>query len=78
MRRLSTRLGASAAAQYSYVASNGELIELVVYEVCGEMDASDAHDPAGWRSAATRRAHSLRPVILRRPWLVSVLGDVGA
>lgn len=77
MRRLSTRLGASAAALYSYMESKDDLIELVVDEVYGEIDAPDANDPAGWRSAATHRAHSLRRLILRHPWIVSVLGDVG-
>jgi AcrR family transcriptional regulator len=77
MRRLSTRLGASAAALYSYMESKDDLIEMVVDEVYGEIDASDVHDPAGWRSAATRRAYSLRRAILRHPWIVSVLGDVG-
>lgn len=77
MRRLSTRLGASAAALYSYIDSKDDLIELVVDEVYGDIDAPDAHDPARWRLAATRRAHNLRQVILRHPWIVSVLGDAG-
>jgi AcrR family transcriptional regulator len=80
MRRLSTRLGASAAALYSYLVSKDDLIELVVDEVYGEIDAPevpDGGDWAGWRPAAERRARSLRLMILRHPWIVSVLGDVG-
>ncbi|MET9339696.1 TetR/AcrR family transcriptional regulator [Nonomuraea sp. NPDC003804] len=77
MRRLGQRLGAGATSLYRHVASKDELIELVVDEVYGEMRVPDADGPAGWRSATTECAHSLRAMILRHPWIAAVLGQVG-
>jgi AcrR family transcriptional regulator len=77
MRSLGTRLGAGATSLYRHVANKDELIELVVDEVYGEMRVPGAGDAAGWRAAVAAGAHSLRSMILRHPWLVSVLGQVG-
>ncbi|UNO41132.1 TetR/AcrR family transcriptional regulator [Streptomyces sp. MST-110588] len=77
MRRLGTRLGAGATSLYRHVANKDELIELVVDEVYGELEVPDAEDPASWRAAAGRSAHSLREMTLRHPWVASVLGQVG-
>ncbi|MBB5957944.1 AcrR family transcriptional regulator [Saccharothrix tamanrassetensis] len=76
MRRLGTRLEAGATSLYRHVANRDELIELVVDEVYGEIDIPDT-DPADWRGAATTCAHSIRSMILRHPWIASVLGQVG-
>ena len=74
MRNLGTRLGAGATSLYRHVANKDELIELVVDEVYGELE-----DPAaeGWRGTLTAAAHSVRAMILRHPWMASVLGQVG-
>ncbi|MFC7587896.1 TetR/AcrR family transcriptional regulator [Nonomuraea antimicrobica] len=77
MRSLGTRLGAGATSLYRHVANKDELIELVVDEVYGEMRVPDAGDPAHWRAAVTDAARSLRSMVLRHPWIVSVLGQVG-
>ena len=77
MRSLGTRLGAGATSLYRHVANKDELIELVVDEVYGEMQVPDADDPAAWRAAVARCAHSLRSMVLRHPWVASVLGQVG-
>lgn len=77
MRRLGTRLGAVATAVYWHVANKDELIELVVDEVYGEMDVPEVDDPASWREGAATCARSLRSMILRHPWMVSVLDQVG-
>jgi AcrR family transcriptional regulator len=77
MRKLGTRLDAGATSIYTHVASRDELIELVVDEVYGELEVPEAADPADWRAAVTRGAHSLRSAFLRHPWIASVLGETG-
>jgi AcrR family transcriptional regulator len=77
MRRLGARLGAGATSLYTYVDSKDDLIELAVDEIYGEIELPDAHDAANWCKAVTRTARSWRLLILRHPWVVSVLGDVG-
>ncbi len=77
MRHLAARLGAGATSLYSYVASKDDLIELVVDQVYGEIRLPGPGEPADWRQAVARTARSLRQVILRHPWIVSVLGNVG-
>ncbi|WP_438487068.1 TetR/AcrR family transcriptional regulator [Streptomyces sp. S186] len=76
MRKLGTRLDAGATSLYRHVASKDELIELVVDEVYGELEVPAA-DAADWRTPAARSAYSLRAMILRHPWVASVLGQVG-
>ncbi|WP_409234951.1 TetR/AcrR family transcriptional regulator [Streptomyces sp. PA5.6] len=77
MRKLGTRLDAGATSLYRHVANKDELIELVVDEVYGELSVPAAPGPAQWRDAAADSARSLRAMILRHPWVASVLGQVG-
>jgi AcrR family transcriptional regulator len=77
MRRLGTRLGAAATSIYWHVASKDELIELVVDAAYGELEVPVAGDPGAWREAATRFAHSLRAMILRHPWMATLLAHAG-
>ncbi|MEV5978698.1 TetR/AcrR family transcriptional regulator [Streptomyces sp. NPDC052114] len=77
MRKLGTRLDAGATSLYRHVANKDELIELVVDEVYGELAVPAATGPADWREAAAGSAQSLRAMILRHPWVASVLGQVG-
>ncbi|GAA2379092.1 TetR/AcrR family transcriptional regulator [Nonomuraea africana] len=77
MRKLGTRLNAGATSMYTHVANKDELLELVVDEVYGEIEAPATGDPAGWQAAITRSAHSMRATLLRHPWIVSVLGEAG-
>ena len=74
MRKLGTRLGAGATSLYRHVANKDELIELAVDEIFGELQAPDMSDPANWREATTACAQSMRTVILRHPWIASMLG----
>ncbi|GAA4062573.1 TetR/AcrR family transcriptional regulator [Nonomuraea soli] len=74
LRRLGVELGAAATAFYRHVANKDELIELVVNEVYGELRI-DGEAP--WRESVTVIAHSFRAAILRHPWFVSVIGEVG-
>ncbi|MFI6293338.1 TetR/AcrR family transcriptional regulator [Nonomuraea sp. NPDC050790] len=75
MRTLGTRLNAGATSLYRHVANKDELIELVVDEVYGELRVPEAR--GDWREAALACADSLRSMILRHPWVASVLGQVG-
>lgn len=77
MRKLGTRLGAGATSLYRHVANKDELIELVVDEVYGELEVPVVEGSLGWREAAVRSAYSLRAMVLRHPWIASVLGQVG-
>jgi AcrR family transcriptional regulator len=77
MRRLGTRLGAAATSIYWHVASKDELVELVVDAVYGELEVPDAGAAAAWREAITGFAHSLRSMILRHPWMATLLPYAG-
>ncbi|OOC03409.1 TetR/AcrR family transcriptional regulator C-terminal domain-containing protein [Amycolatopsis azurea] len=77
MRRLGTALNAGATSLYRHVANRDELIELVVDEVYGEITVPDGDDPERWRDAAVVGAQSVRAMILRHPWVASLLGSVG-
>ncbi len=77
MRRLGALLNSGATSIYTHVANKDELIELVVDAAYGEMAVPDPADPAGWRVGAAACARNLRALILRHPWIVSVLGETG-
>ncbi|MDX3537464.1 TetR/AcrR family transcriptional regulator [Streptomyces sp. MB09-01] len=77
MRKLGTGMGAAATSLYRHVANKDELIELVVDEVYGELEVPEITDPGAWREALARSGHSLRDMVLRHPWVASVLGQVG-
>lgn len=80
MRKLGARLNAGATSLYTHVANKDELLALVVDEVFGELplpDATGGEDPAVWRKALEETAEGMRACILRHPWMVSVMGDVG-
>lgn len=77
MRRLGGRLDAGATSLYRHVTNRDELIELVVDDVYGEIDVPEVTEPSQWRSAAGACGHSVRAMILRHPWIASVLGQVG-
>jgi AcrR family transcriptional regulator len=78
MRSLGTRLNAGATSLYRHVANKDELMELVVDEVYGEVEVAPGIDVAdgAWREPIGAAAHSLRAMILRHPWVASVLGQV--
>ncbi|MFI6322066.1 TetR/AcrR family transcriptional regulator [Nonomuraea sp. NPDC050556] len=76
MRTLGTRLGAGATSIYRHVANKDELIELVIDEVYGELRIP-AIDAGTWAEALVECARELRAMMLRHPWVASVLGQVG-
>lgn len=73
MRTLAARMDTKATSLYRHVANKDELIELVVDEVYGEMEVASGP----WRTSVADAARSLRAVVLRHPWVASVLGQVG-
>ncbi|MFF2141228.1 TetR/AcrR family transcriptional regulator C-terminal domain-containing protein [Kitasatospora sp. NPDC058190] len=80
MRKLGARLNAGATSLYTHVANKDELLALVVDQVFGELPlppAEGAEDPEVWRATVVDCADSMRAAILRHPWMVSVIGDVG-
>ncbi|WP_017595279.1 TetR/AcrR family transcriptional regulator [Nocardiopsis potens] len=77
MRRLGGRLNAGATSLYRHVANRDELLELVVDEVYGEIEAPPADTPEEWRGAAAVCARSARSVVLRHPWIAPLIGQIG-
>ncbi|MCP3802389.1 TetR/AcrR family transcriptional regulator C-terminal domain-containing protein [Allokutzneria sp. A3M-2-11 16] len=75
MRTLGTRMGTAATSLYRHVTNRDELIEFVVDEVYGEIEVPDGSE--GWRASVTACAGSVRAMILRHPWIASLLGQVG-
>lgn len=73
MRRLAAKLGSGATSIYWYVANKDELLDLVLDEAMGEVRPSG---PPGtdWRDEARAVVHAMRDMILRHPWLSTVLG----
>lgn len=76
MRKLGARLDAGATSLYRHVANKDELLELVVDEVYGQIEVPDARGD-DWRTAVTTCAESARTVLVRHPWIASVLGQAG-
>jgi AcrR family transcriptional regulator len=73
MRRLASSLGVGATSLYWHVTNRDELIELIIDEVFGELDVPDPASGEDWRTATREFAESLRAIVLRHRWLVSVL-----
>jgi len=73
MRRLGAKLDAGATSLYWHVANKDDLLELVVDEVMGEIYVPEAGD-TGWRTGITILADATRTMLLRHPWMISLLG----
>ncbi|WP_353952650.1 TetR/AcrR family transcriptional regulator C-terminal domain-containing protein [Knoellia sp. S7-12] len=81
MRRLGTDLGVEAMSLYNHVANKEALLDAMVEHVgaelnaeMGELAAEAAIDPAqDWKSALRARALAARVVMLRHPWMPTVL-----
>lgn len=73
MRRLGARLNAGATSIYWHVANKDELLELALDRIIAEVTAPDP-GVAGWREAAAGYARSLRAMIIRHPWAITLFG----
>ncbi|KAK1178488.1 TetR/AcrR family transcriptional regulator [Streptomyces sp. NBS 14/10] len=67
MRRLATDLGVAPMAAYRYVSGKGELLELMVDHVYGEM--SPPEGAKDWRQAMRTLSQRTRSVLLQHPWV---------
>ncbi|QKW32964.1 TetR/AcrR family transcriptional regulator [Actinomadura sp. NAK00032] len=72
MRRLGTRLNSGATSVYWHVANKDELLELALDQVMAEVEVPAAG--GDWRASATAYARSLRAMIHRHPWTVTLFG----
>ncbi|GAA4079122.1 TetR/AcrR family transcriptional regulator [Actinomadura miaoliensis] len=75
MRRLGARLNAGATSVYWHVANKEELLELAMDRVMAEVTVPPATAEGGWRAAMTGYARSLRTMIHRHPWTVTLFGS---
>ncbi|MFI1329564.1 TetR/AcrR family transcriptional regulator [Streptomyces sp. NPDC020845] len=67
MRRLATDLGVAPMAAYRYVSGKGELLELMVDHVYGEMSPPEGAED--WRQAMRTLSQRTRSVLLQHPWV---------
>jgi AcrR family transcriptional regulator len=74
MRRIAGRLGVTAGSLYWHVATKDELLELAADHVTGEIDLPETAQGSGWREALAAIARGRRAMLLRHPWVISVLG----
>lgn len=81
VRRLTAELGLSRMAVYTYVSGHGDLVELMVDAVHGELGAPDVPVPndeeesgegTGWRDRVRALADRNLALLRRHPWLVDV------
>ncbi|MET8543392.1 TetR/AcrR family transcriptional regulator C-terminal domain-containing protein [Kitasatospora sp. NPDC004799] len=80
MRKLAARLNAGATSLYTHVANKDELLALVVDQIFGGLPqpaAEGSEVPEVWRAKVMELAEGMRAAIMRHPWMVSVIGDVG-
>lgn len=73
MRRVAARLGVGAMTLYTHVPGKGELVDLMLDHVLGELytEAPDA-TPAGWRERLTAVAQANWDLFARHPWALHV------
>ncbi|MFJ6379700.1 TetR/AcrR family transcriptional regulator C-terminal domain-containing protein [Kitasatospora sp. NPDC092039] len=80
MRKLAARLNAGATSLYTHVANKDELLALVVDQIFGGLPQPDAEGCEAsevWRAKVMELAEGMRAAVMRHPWMVSVIGDVG-
>lgn len=70
MRRVADRLGVGAMSLYTYVPGKGELVDLMIDQVLGELDRPEL--PGGWRARLDHVAHANLALYRRHPWLLQV------
>jgi len=72
MRQVAARLGCGTMSLYRHVRTKDELFDLMADAAMGEEDRP-AHPSGDWREDLGRLAHAKRAVMLRHPWLASLL-----
>ena len=71
MRRVAAKLGVEAMSLYHHVAGKDDLIGALSEWVYVHVEVPG--DEAGWREAMTVRAASLRDLLVRHPWALSLM-----
>jgi AcrR family transcriptional regulator len=71
MRKLADSLHVAPMALYHYVADKDDLIDAMIDVVFSEIDLPAAG--ADWKSAMRQRAISVRDVLARHPWAISLM-----
>lgn len=71
MRKLARELGVEAMSLYYHVTSKDDILDGMIESVIGEMvlPAADAE----WKAAMRERAESVRSVLGRHPWAISMV-----
>ncbi len=70
MRKVAGELGIEAMSLYHHLKDKEALLDGMLDFVNGEIAAPSAHD--GWRSAMIERAASMRTVLARHPWAITM------
>ena len=73
LRNVAAALDAGPMRLYGYLSTKEELLELMVDEVYGEMEAAGPMR-GGWRKALRTMAHRVRDAAKKHPWFVDLLG----
>ena len=71
MRRLADALGAGAMSLYHYVANKEKLLDAMIDVVFEEIELPG--EEADWQSAMRREAVSMRDVLARHTWAISLM-----
>jgi len=71
MRRLAQVLGVEAMSLYHHVTNKDDILDGMIDLVFREITLPDAD--VDWRTAMTRRAHSVRAVLRRHPWAIGMM-----
>jgi AcrR family transcriptional regulator len=73
MRRVAGELGVPPMTLYSHVPGKGELVDLMLDAVLGELYADEQAPTAGnWRARVEAVARENRQFLLRHPWALSI------
>jgi AcrR family transcriptional regulator len=73
MRRIATELNVTAMSLYWYVDTKDDILELAIDSVFGEVAAIDTDDGQDWRVHMRHLAAAYRAVLVRHPWVSSIL-----
>ncbi|MDI3402659.1 TetR/AcrR family transcriptional regulator [Streptomyces cavernicola] len=73
MRRIATELNVTAMSLYWYVDTKDDILELAVDAVFGELPLTDPDDGQDWRVHLRRLAADYREVLVRHPWVSTIL-----
>ena len=71
MRKLGEAAGVEAMSLYNHVANKDDLLDGMINLVLGEIELPTPSDP--WKPAMRNRAISMRSVLTRHPWAISII-----